>query len=338
VTESVKIVVFARLNEAQLTRIRALSPNLDVRYVGEGLCIRENRVFLSIPAEDAAAQLRPLLSDAEVVLGYPGDFTPPYPTPKLKWVQLLGAGTNHLHKTGLWRSHVTVTNASGVHAVAMSEYALMCMLMLTNDAWRLFRQQQAHTWERWHRPILAGRSVGILGYGAIGSEVARLCAAFNMTVRALDITFPAHRLNIGYLSEVYPPQQLRHMLALSDYVVNCLPLTESTTHILGADAIATMPSGSFIISLSRGPIVDFSALTVALKNEHLGGAALDVTEPEPLPADSPLWDMPNVIISPHMSGIFQTYMDRLTDLFCQNLRFYLGGYPLVNVVDKGAGY
>ena len=159
-----------------------------------------------------------------------------------------------------------------------------------------------------------------------------------MTVRALDITFPAHRLNIGDLSEVFPPQQIRHMLAISDYVVNCLPLTESTTHILGSDAIAAMPRGSFIISLSRGPIVDFSALAAALKNEHLGGAALDVTEPEPLPADSPLWDMPNVIISPHMSGIFQTYMDRLTELFCRNLQFYLGGNPLVNVVDKGAGY
>jgi D-2-hydroxyacid dehydrogenase (NADP+) len=333
-----RIAVFARLDARQIERITAVDSGVDVRYVGDELCIDEERVDLTVPHPEAAARLRPLLSEAEILLGYPAGFAPPYPLSKLRWVQLVSAGTNHVQDTPLWNAGTIVTNASGVAAHAVAEHALMCMLMLTGDAWRLFRQQQRRDWQLWRRATLAGRSVGVLGCGAIGSEVARLCAAFNMHVCGLDAVFASHRMHIGAFHDVYPVRDLHAMLAGVEYLVNCLPLTPATTHLVDAEAIAAMPRGSFVVSVSRGPVLDVAALTAALRTGHLGGAALDVTDPEPLPVDHPLWNMPNVIITPHMAGCFHHYMDRLTTLFCQNLRFYVQRMPLVNVVNMEVGY
>lgn len=338
-TGSTKILVFARLNPSQLNCIADVNERLDVQYVGDEFCIQEDRVFLKTPASLAGGRLREQLTQSDILLGYPGNFEPGYPLPRLRWVQLLSAGFNHITTTPVWKNGgITVTNASGVHATPMAEHAIMCMLMLNADALQLFRQQGQHIWNRWHRVPLSGQSVGILGFGAIGSEVGRLSAAVGMKVRAMDAMFSSRKLNMAGAAECFAPSQLHSLLQSSDFVVNCLPLTDATTRLMGVEEFAAMRPGSFFISLSRGPIVDHQALIDALRTEHLGGAALDVTDPEPLPPDSPLWDMPNVIITPHISGIFQGYMERLTDLFCHNLRLYLQGQPLVNVVNKELGY
>ena len=245
---------------------------------------------------------------------------------------------------------------SGVIAGQIAEYVLMAMLAFGQKLPKLMRYQGEHQWaeskEKWtdFLPIeLRYSTVGILGYGSIGRQVARLLKPFGATILAAkkDVMHPE---DSGYSKEgmgdphgelfnrLYPIEAMHSLLKDSDFVVVALPLTDETHHILDAQAFEAMKETAYVINVGRGGLVDEKALIQALKSKHIAGAALDVFEKEPLDENSPLWDMENVIISPHVSGLSQHLSEETLDLFIENLNRYLADLPLYNQVDLKRGY
>ena len=273
--------------------------------------------------------------------------------PDLRWVQGHFAGVDHFINHPLLQS-VTLTTASGVHAPNMAEYILMMMLAFAHYLSRMIEHQKAVHWskERWadFAPVeLRGSTVGIVGYGSIGREVARLARAFGMRILAtkrdavrVDDTgwqiAGAGDAGSKSVDRLYPAELLHEMLNDCDYVVLSVPLSPETRHLMNAEAFRHMKPNAVLINISRGGVVDEAALIDALRAGQIGGAALDVFEQEPLPASSPLWGLSNVILSPHVSGFTLRYDERAMSLFAENLRRYVANEPLLNVVDLRRGY
>jgi D-2-hydroxyacid dehydrogenase (NADP+) len=257
--------------------------------------------------------------------------------PKLKWLQMMSAGVDRLRDTEIWRSKVTITGVSGIHASPIGEFVLGLMLMFAKDMPRCFRMKQNHEWQRYLPRLLYGKTVGIAGLGHIGSEVARLSKAFGMKVIATrrSVKKAGKARNVDLL---LPQARMKEMLAESDFVVLSVPLTPETRHIIGRAELKAMKPSAYIINIGRGSLIDEEALIRALDEKKIAGAGLDVTATEPLPEESRLWEMDNVILSPHVSGGMEDYMGRATALFCENLKRYLAGKRLVNVVDRTKGY
>lgn len=281
----------------------------------------------------------------------------PIKVPKLRWVQFNSAGVDSFVDHPLIRDpDVMATNMSGVITSQIAEYVLMAMLAFGQKLPKLFRYQGKKKWpkgkEKWENftPIeLRYSTVGILGYGSIGRQVARLLQPFGATVLAAkkDVKHPE---DTGYIREgmgdphgdfferLYPIQALHSLLKTSDFVVVALPLTDSTRHIMDEEAFEVMKTSAYLINIGRGELVDQPALIHALKTKQIAGAALDVFEKEPLPEDNPLWEMENVIISPHISGISRHLEEDTLSLFIENLNRYLAGVPLYNRINVGEGY
>lgn len=254
--------------------------------------------------------------------------------PNLRWVHTISAGVDHLLFPELRDSEVILTNASGVFNVPIAETVMAYILAVVKRLPEFWARQREHRWEKLPLRELHGLTVGIIGLGDIGTEVARLCRAFGMRVLGLR-----RRLAPSDVAdEVLPPDRLHDLLARSDFVVIAVPLTAQTRGMIGRAELAAMKPDAWLINISRGAIVDEEALIEALRAGHIGGACLDVFAEEPLPAESPLWDMPNVIITPHNSWSSPHIEEREIDLFLENLRRYVAGEPLLNVVDKQAGY
>jgi phosphoglycerate dehydrogenase-like enzyme len=271
----------------------------------------------------------------------------------LRWVQLHSAGTNHLLDSWLWRSDIPITTTSGIHPPAMAEYVLMMLLAFAHRLPRMLFYQGRAEWPagRWAKFVpqeLRGATLGILGYGSIGREVGRLAHAFGMRVLGMRRGDAVHsasyelpelrNLSGAEPDRFYTPDQLTSMLPECDYVVVTVPYTSATHHLINESALRAMKPGAVLVNVARGPIVDEVALVRALSEGWIAGAALDVFEREPLPADSSLWQMENVIISPHVAGFTPHYDDRATALFAENLRRYLGGEPLLNQVERRREY
>jgi phosphoglycerate dehydrogenase-like enzyme len=201
----------------------------------------------------------------------------------------------------------------------------------------LFRLQEAKKWERITPSGLRGKTAGIVGLGHIGREIARLSKAFGMRVVATR-RGAKHVGTMRYVDAVYPAARLPELLAESDFVVLSLPYTPETEKIIGEKELGMMKPSAFLINIARGGVVDEEALIRALEEKRIAGAGLDVFSIEPLPADSRLWGMKNVIVSPHMSGNMDDYIERATDLFVRNLGRYLEGKRMLTVVDKKKGY
>ncbi len=274
--------------------------------------------------------------------------------PNLKWFQVGSAGVDFLMDTALWESDVTITNTSGIHAVPIAERILAMMLAFRARLPDLWRNKQSNHWpdDRWDTfssPELRGSTIGIVGYGAIGGEVARQAQALGMRVLALSRSGQRQALK-GYLEsgtgdpynlipeQLYPAADLLDMLPQCDHVVMLAPLTAETQHMIGSEALAVMKPTAYIYNYGRGGLIDEAALIAALQNGRLAGAGLDVFDEEPLPVDSPLWELPNVIISPHVGGMTAIYNDRATNVFAENLRRYVRGEPLFNVISRDLGY
>ncbi len=255
-------------------------------------------------------------------------------TPNLRWIHSISAGVEHILFPALAGSDVILTNASGVFSVPIAETVLGYMLAVAKRFPAFFAQQQARCWRKLPLRELRGLTVGIIGLGGIGSEVARLCRAFGMQVLGLQRT---PRPN-AYADEVLDGTHLHDLLARSDFVLISIPLTAATRGLIGAAELAAMRPDGWLINVARGPIVDERALVEALQERRIGGACLDVFAEEPLPEDSPLWDLPNVIITPHDSWSSPHLEEREAELFLENLRRYVAGQVLLNVVDKEAGY
>jgi phosphoglycerate dehydrogenase-like enzyme len=278
----------------------------------------------------------------------------PEQAPHLQWIQAHWAGVDHMRQEAIWNSNIPIATASGVHAPNMGQYVFAQILAWAHRVPRWLYYQQKKEWpkDRWQKFVpdeLHGRTLGILGYGSVGREVARLAKGFGMTVlatkrdaRSLEhsgYTPPGSGDPEGKMADrIYPTEATRSMVAECDYVVITLPLTDKTYHLFDEPMFRAMKPNSFLINVGRGPVVKEADLARALRRGWLAGAGLDVFEVEPLPSDSPLLAQENVIISPHVSGFTPNYDERVTDLFAENLRRYLAGEPLLNVVDREAGY
>jgi phosphoglycerate dehydrogenase-like enzyme len=285
---------------------------------------------------EAKKKLDALLAEAEVIAG----FAPPHNilkrAPKLKWVQLMSAGADGLAKTEIWQSQITITGVSGIHATPISEYVLGAMLMFVKKSAQYFQMKQKRQNQRITPQLLRGQTVGIIALGHIGREVARLAKAFGMRVLAVDElrgTRPARNVDT-----MLPANQLGQLLAGSDFVVSCVPLTPKTSKLIGEKELRAMKPTAYLINISRGGIVDEDALIRALDEKLIAGACLDVTVVEPLPPSSRLWDFDNVIVTPHISGAQEDYLALGTGLFCENLKRYLKGKKLMNVIIRKRGY
>ncbi len=293
--------------------------------------------------EEARERLTPVLAASHVILCnpvVPNDIVAR--APALEWLQLTSAGVDRLLDAPVVRSHVTVTTASGIHAAPISEYIIGVMLAFAKRLPHAMRAQQERAWRPYWPEELEDKTVGILGVGAIGARTAQLCRALGMRVLALRRSatqrLSGNATGDPAIDEMLPPEDLPYLLAESDYVVIALPLTPETSGLFGESQLAAMKPTAVIVNIGRGAIIDQDALIRALKTRTIAGAALDVFTPEPLPADSEIWSLDNVIVTPHISGGTPRYMQRAVALFCDNLRRYLDGQPLVNVVDPQRGY
>ena len=260
--------------------------------------------------------------------------------PKLRWVQYFATGIEEFVGADILSAHFTFSNVTGTTAQAIAEHCFMFMLMFTKRAPLWMEHQKSHDYER--RPVLPdffeGKTVGILGMGTIGLEVARLSKAFGMRVLATRRSARSRTTGEGDVDQVYPPGETRELLAESDFVVLALPMTPETRRVIDEAALRVMKPTAYLINVGRGGLVDETVLVRALESGEIAGAGLDVFGEEPLPADSPLWDAPNLLMTPHVSGDLIDHRVRTARFFCEQLRRYLAGEPLRNVIDPERGY
>jgi phosphoglycerate dehydrogenase-like enzyme len=287
-------------------------------------------------------QLPAALSDADAAFASSVPASLVSSLTRLRWVQVPAAGVGHVLSPELIASSIIVTSARGVRARAIAEHVIGVTIALARQLHVAMRRQAGHVWaldelETGGRIVtLEGRRMGIVGLGSIGTEVARLASAIGM--RVSGIRRRPNAPSPPFVDCVLPPTDLRTLLADSDVVVLSAPLTRDTDQLIDARALAFFKPGALLVNIGRGGLVDDRALVNALESGAVGGAALDVFTTEPLPADSLYWDLPNVIITPHVSGAMSDYWTPLVRLFAQNIRRFERGETLLNVVDKEAGY
>ena len=293
-----------------------------------------------------ADELSVHLPDAEIVCSY---FMPPdwhMLAPKLRWLQFPGAGVDSLATTGLLdaNSDVIVTTAAGIHAETISEYVFGSMLMFNWNWPQMVRLQDDRVWARsatWYHlggRELADQTLGIIGLGNIGRRIAKLGHAFGMRVLGTRRSIHNSEEQEPDVDQFFLPEQLHQLLRLSDYVVISVPLTRETEKLIGEAELRMMRSNTYLVNIARGRVIDELALIRALREGWIAGAGLDVTEEEPLPSESPLYSMPNVILTPHISGNSGHYDTRLAALFADNLKRYRSGQQLQNRYEPSRGY
>jgi phosphoglycerate dehydrogenase-like enzyme len=262
---------------------------------------------------------------------------------KLKWVHCPAAAVHQFSFPEFVNSDVILTNGRDVHGAAVAEHAIALVLALSKNLHIGARFQQKHVWGQepvWyakpHPRMVEGATLGLVGLGAIGRTVAKHASGLGMRVMAVR-EHPEKGKPEG-VEEVFPSAQLDTLLSKSDYVVLAAPVTSQTQHLIGGQQLAKMKSDACLINVGRGQLVDEPALVQALREKGIGSAALDVFEEEPLPTDSPFWDLENVLITPHTGGLEENLWVRQYTLFSENLHRYLNNQPLLALVDKQKGY
>jgi D-2-hydroxyacid dehydrogenase (NADP+) len=339
---TIEIVVTLDLDPALVRQIEAVDSSLRVRVLGGGARanFRERIPYPSelqalTPSEEIAANL----PAADVLFASWAGALPtldlPTLAPRLRWVQLTHAGAERVDAT-LTRG-VTFTTVGGMSAGPIAEWVIGCMLLFAKGWPATFRDQQRHIYRRFMPRELAGSTVGIVGLGTIGLEVARRAHALGCRTLATRRAFTARGAH-DLVDEAVPPGDIDYLLGASDYVVLAAPLTAETRRLIDARALRTMRRDAVLINVSRGGLIDEGALVEALSTGTIAGAALDVFEQEPLPPESPLWELDHAILSPHIAAGTERYYERATDVFCANLARYLRGEILSHVVDVARGY
>ena len=281
--------------------------------------VRDRLPDLDLRVARTPAESEELIADAEVALSAWLPSAVLAAAGELRWVQALSAGVDFYDHDALGEADVVLTTAAGVHAEPIAEQVMGYLLMFERDIVRGVRQQEAGLWQRYEGGELGGRTVGIVGVGSIGSRVAELSRAFGTTVLGTKrdpSTAP------DAVDEIHPPEGLHEVLSRSDYVVLACPLTDDTRGLIGREELGIMGDGSVLVNVARGPIVEEDALIESLEQGVVRGAALDVFEEEPLPRDSVLWDLPNAVVTPHMSGSTPHKERRLAELFARNLEAF----------------
>lgn len=341
-----------------MTRIRYLSTLsfaddwLDaVRAVSADVAVEQ------IPAEKASDVSDDVWAQVDV-LHTSAVLPEPAAAPRLRWVQLDTSGVDHLRDHAMWTAPVEVTTIGGISPVPLAEYAMFAVLGMAHRLPAMLAVRARREWpsaaQRWQRllPVpLDGATVVVLGYGRIGRQIGRLARAHGMTVVGVNRTGApfgsADRARFADFSrgaaeddpaEVVAVDRLHEVLPRADFLIVVTPLTEHTRGLVGAAELAALKPGAVLINVARGGIVDEMALKAVLDSAHLAGAVLDVFDDEPLPPDSPWWDHPLVLTTPHVAGLAPAYAEQVQQIVVENLRRFLAGEPLLNRVDRTRGY
>jgi glyoxylate/hydroxypyruvate reductase len=331
------IVIASYLEEEHVARIRATLPDARVRY--DPALVAPPRYVADHTGtpefrRDASdeGRFRSWLADADVLYDVDRRLAAELPTiaPKLRWIQFTSSGIGGLVRdAGLDRTGITITNAAGT-AVPLAEHALLAMLYFTKDVPKRLAEQRAHHWERYCGRELRGQTVGVVGLGAVGSEVARLARAVGLRTVGAKRT-QADDPGVFHVERVYTAAELHAMLPSCHHLVLSCPHTPETEGMIASRELSLLPRGAVLVNAGRGALVEEDALLAALRSGHLGGAALDVTATEPLPRGHPVWDEPNVLITAHSASTVAQENERLTALFCDNLLRFRDGRPLRNL-------
>jgi phosphoglycerate dehydrogenase-like enzyme len=336
--DEINILITLPFPEELLERLKALSPRIEVK------------VHLARTSEELHVDL---LENIEVL--YTSRVIPDLEdVPNLRWIQLHNAGVHRVMDHPALRSGVQVATLSGVSAPTMAEYALMAMLSLGRRIQLMIQDKGSKRWaedriERFMPIELRGSTVGIVGYGSVGREVARVCHNFGAKIVAIkrDLkTLDDEGYSLSGLGDpkadlverLYPPQAVASMASLCDFLVISVPITSETRGMIGDKVLKMMKPRSFLIDLSSGGVVDHGALVEALNEGRIAGVALDVYPVEPLPESSPLWEMKNVLLSPHVAGSSLQYYELAIDCFAENMKRYLSGQTLLNLFVPERGY
>jgi len=317
--------------------MKIIMPDFVLPSVAEQTCaLLETCDFVTINSE---GQLSGEIAGAEVFM-LPWQLAPEMlqtilALPTLRWVHTMSAGVDHALNALRDQEGLLITNASGVFDIPIAETVLGYMLAIVKRFPEFLTQQQARQWQLLRLRELRGLTVGIVGLGSIGQEIAQRCQALGMRVYA---TRRHAERGAAHVDVLLSNEALPELLAASDFVVLAVPLTAETTGLIGAAELQQMSADAWLINIARGAVVDEAALIAALQSGEIGGAALDVFATEPLPPDSALWTLPNVIITPHNAWSTPHARDRQAQLFLDNLSRYLENQPLRNVIDLQRGY
>jgi len=340
--DRVKIFITFHIAAELLDKIRSVNPHIDVLYdptlLGKPRFSSDQHGDSIQRTSEQEAQLKSMMAESEILFGYvPAGYSKDIKKwfPKLRWNQSPSAGIGWGAKqSGLTETDITFTTAGGVHNTPLAEFCLMAMLMFTKNYFLMAEVKAKKHWARTCSTELREKTLAIVGLGKVGREIARVAKCLGMRVigtkRIIEGVSPSS-LNV---EELYRWTDLKPMLNQADFLVLICPETEETRGLIGKKELSQMKKGSVLINISKGAVVDEDALADALRTGQLGGAALDVFRTEPLPLDSPLWDMPNTIISPHSASTQDTQNAKLTEVFIDNLRRYLAGEQLINILDK----
>ncbi len=334
---TIHVIVNADISNDILQQLRAISSRL-----------RLERYYPNVP--DSA------WATAEILFVSGRDLPEPAEAPRLRWIQTFSAGLDHILDLPIVQAEdVEITSTSGMHATQMAEFSLMMMLAFEYKLPKMLEFQSKATWpekryDTFAPQALRGQTLGIVGYGSIGRELARLADALGMVVVATKRNVKQTADEESYAeagtgdpagdipTRLYPPEALASMLSVCDYVVITLPRTKDTYHSFNQEMFDAMKKTAVLVNVGRGGVVDEDALISTLAAGRIAGAALDVFEEEPLPSDSPLWGLDNIIIAPHISGYTVRYDEKAAALFAENLERYLNNEPLFNRLDRGRGY
>jgi phosphoglycerate dehydrogenase-like enzyme len=339
-SDSIEVLITLPFPDRLITRLRKISPRLHIT-------IQKANKFEEIPKE--IWERTQVLYTARV---FPQSIKE---SPNLKWIQFHWAGIDHILDSPLLQnSNIAITTLSGSNAYQVSEHILMMMLAFGHHLPEALEFQRNTEWpqDRWERfspRELRGSTIGIVGYGSIGRQLARLLRPFNATVLAskrnakqpqdADYTPKGQGDPEGeFVNRLYPGEAIRSMLKECNFICVSVPKTGQTMDLLGDTEFEAMKPEAFLIDVSRGGVINHKALVNALKDHKIAGAALDVFPEEPLPAESPLWRMPNVIITPHISGVTADYDQHAVEMFATNLQRFLAQAPLLNLFDPQRGY
>ncbi|MDG4824858.1 D-2-hydroxyacid dehydrogenase [Asanoa sp. WMMD1127] len=335
------VLIATYLEPDLVRRIADADPRVDVIYEPEIVPVPRYRCdHTGTPRQLTAAQQErweAALAAADVSFDFdwqaPAEL--PVRAPRLRWVQGTSAGIGEkVRRAGLDLSDLVMTTGAGLHAVPLAEFAVLGALHFVKGVPQLRERQVAHRWERYTTAQLAGRTVTVVGLGGIGRRVVDSFVALG--TRVLAVGRPGRAYDLP--GPVFSTDELDDLLPRTDVLVLCTPLTDETRGLLSAARIARLKRGAIVVNIGRGPVVDEAALVDALRSGALTGAALDVFETEPLPPGSPLWDLPNVLVSPHLAATVDTENAALTDLFVDNLHRWLDGRELRNLYRRDLGY
>ncbi|EIW19819.1 MULTISPECIES: D-2-hydroxyacid dehydrogenase [Pelosinus] len=314
---NLNILVINNLADRHMKIIQSSAPNSNI---------------ITCDYEKAAEHIR----DIDILVPWGSmDVRPLYlAAPKLTWIHSLSAGVEGLIFPEIQNANTIITNSRGIHGIPVSEHVFAMMLVFTRGLDVFIRQQAKHQWKRTIVEEIHDKTIGIVGLGSIGREIAKKAKGLGMKVVASKQTMTKEL----FVDELYPPEKLHELLSLSDFVVTALPLLNETKHLFTINEFSVMKPSAYFINIARGGIIKQDDLITALEQGLIKGACLDVFDEEPLSDSSPLWDMQNVIITPHVAALSPSYLDRAVKLFADNLSRFQQNKEMLNIIDKIKGY